>query len=450
VVIGIARTLLIASALVGALAATALAQSKRYPAEDVDKDKEKAQRSELWENATSPETKPYARLVAEAKVAINERTDDQRAIAITKLGEAIALVPEDAQAYGMRGETYMEMREWAKCADDLQLAMTKATGDDVDVRMQTEQRRKLGLCLARAGRLAQAESVLAEAAASGTSTGEMLMRLGEVRIAMGKLDEAITALSAATDAADTTSYALTRWLLMAAYDRARRPADAIAIGRLARQYDRELTSLMNPNMPLIGTGEREYLLGLAWEDSRGEGEPPDAERALLYFRRFLKLAPDSPWRKRAEEHLRDLKTTVLPESVTRKSGGAAFDLETARNAIRKQMPAIRVCLAKAPNVVFTVTVTKSGPKQAVIAPKPTPIRPPTRYPYPTYRPYTPRPILPPPDGVTVEPYMDSDPTSRADKDAAMRCIEPIVAKLPFASIKEANAYVQFAFTLISS
>ncbi|MGE0401194.1 MAG: tetratricopeptide repeat protein [Kofleriaceae bacterium] len=434
-----------------ALAPTALAQSKRYPAEPVDKDKEKAERSELWENAANPATKPYARLVAEAKAALAERTDAQRVAAIDKLGEAIALVPDDPQAFALRGEAYMELRDWAHCADDLEVAMNTTPTDDVDIKVQTEQRRKLGLCLARAGRLASAERVLAEAAASGTSTGEMLMRLGEVRIAMGKLDEAITALTAATDATDSSSYALTRWLLMAAYDRARRPADAIAIGRMARQYDRELLTLMNPNVPLIGTGEREYLLGLAWEYSRGEADPPEPERALLYFRRFLKLAPDSPWRKRAEEHLRDLKATVLPEAIARKLGDAAFDLGAARTVVRKRMPELRACLAKAPNVVFTVVVTKSGPKQAVVAPKPVkPLRPPTRYPYPTYRPYTPRPVLPPPDGVSIQPYIDSEPTSRADKDAAMRCIEPIVTKLPFAPIKEPNKYVQFSFALISS
>ncbi len=438
------RGIFVALALVSA---TASAQSKRYPPEAVDKDKEKAERSELWENATNPQTKPYARLLAEAKAALAERTDDQRFVAVTKLTDAIALQPDDPKAYTMRGEAQMELRDWSKCADDLQTAMDKATNDDVDLRTQTEARRKLGLCLARAGRLAQAERVLADAAASGTSTGEMLMRLGEVRIAMGKLDEAITALTAATDASDTSSYALTRWLLMAAYDRARRPADAITIGRIARQYDRNLDSLKSSNMPLIGAGEREYLLGLAYEYSRGEADPPEAERALLNFRRFLKLAPESPWRKRAEEHLRDLKLTVLPEAVSRKSGGAAFDLDAARSVVRKQMPALRTCLAKAPNVVFTITVTKSGPKQAVTTkpanPVPTSSGP--RYPY---RPYLPRPVLPPPDGVTVEPDPDSDPTSRADKDAAMRCIEPIVTKMPFAPIKEANAYVQFAFMLI--
>lgn len=440
-------------AMAALVSSTALAQSKRYPTEPVDKDKEKDERSALWENATNPSVKPYARKIAEAKAALAERTDDQRLLAVAKLGEAIQLVPEDPLAYTLRGETHMELRDWPKCADDLQLAMDKATNDDVDLKVQTEQRRKLGLCLARAGRLADAERVLAEAAASGASTGEMLMRLGEVRIAMGKLEAAITALTAATDATDTTAYALTRWLLMAAYDRARRPADAIAVARVARQYDRELNSLMSPNVPLIGTGEREYLLALAAEYSRAEADPAEPEKAMLYFRRFLKLAPDSPWRKRAEEHLRDLKTTTLPEAIGRKLGDAAFDLEAARTVVRKQMPALRVCLAKAPNVIFNVTITKSGPKQAVVAPKPIKTLRPLPSPYsryPSYRPYTPRPVLPPPDGVAIQPYLDSEPTSRADKDAAMRCIEPILTKLPFAPIKEPNKYVQFAFALIGA
>lgn len=438
----------LALVLVAATLAPALADSKRYPTQPVDKDREKAERSELWENATTPQTKPYARLVAEAKAAIAERTNAQRQVAVEKLTAAIALVPADAEAYTLRGEVQMELGDWGKCADDLADATARAPRDNADLRAQTEQRRKLGLCLARAGRLAQAERVLAEAAASGTSTGEMLMRLGEVRIAMGKLDEAITALGAAADVTDSGSYALTRWLLMAAYDRARRPAEAIAIGRIARQYDRDLTTLMSPNVPLIGTGEREYLLGLAWEYARGEGDPSEPERALLYFRRFLKLAPDSPWRKRAEEHVRDLKTTVLPESIARKAGAAAYDLDAARGVVRKQMPALRACLAKTPNVVFTVTVTKAGPRKVVVEPKILTPRP--RYPYPTYRPYTPRPVAPPPEGVLIEPYGDSDPTSRADKDTAMRCLEPIVTKLPFAPVKEPNGYVQFAFMLIGT
>ena len=102
-------------ALAALVSSSAHAQSKRYPVEPVDKDKEKAARSELWENATAPETKPYARLVAEAKAALNERTDDQRLVAVAKLTDAIALVPEDPDAYAMRGEAQMELREWAKC-----------------------------------------------------------------------------------------------------------------------------------------------------------------------------------------------------------------------------------------------------------------------------------------------------------------------------------------------
>ena len=55
------------------------------------------------------------------------RTVEQKHALIAKLTDAIALVPEDPDAYAMRGEAQMELREWAKCADDLQLAMAKAT-----------------------------------------------------------------------------------------------------------------------------------------------------------------------------------------------------------------------------------------------------------------------------------------------------------------------------------
>ena len=96
-----------------------------------------------------------------------------------------------------------KLQQWAKCTADLQTAAAKATREDLpDRKAMVEQRKNLGLCQARAGKLADAERTLAEAAATGTGTGEMLMRLGEVRIAMGKLDEAIAALTAALDASE--------------------------------------------------------------------------------------------------------------------------------------------------------------------------------------------------------------------------------------------------------
>jgi tetratricopeptide (TPR) repeat protein len=427
-----------------AIAAPAAAQSKRYPPEPVDKDRELAEKSKLWDNATNPNSEPYAGLIAQAKQAISDRTDDGYELAIEKLDRAIALLPEEDEAYALRGAAYMQLQDWANCAADLQRARSKADRDDdrTERRARIEQQRDLGLCEARAGKLADAERTLSEAAASGTGTGEMLMRLGEVRIAMGKLDEAIAALTAALDAPDNPSQPMTRWLLASAYDRARRPAEAIEEAKRAAGYDSRFGSLRTPTLPLLGVGETEYLLGLAW----AANEPPRPEYALLYFRKFLRLAPDSPWRKRAEDHLRELKTIVLPETIERRPGGtAAVDLEAARAIVRKQMPAMRACLVNVPHQAIEVKITRSGPRST--APKV--IRPdPFANPRGRYRPAP--PPAAPPDGIAVtsssEVALD---VTRAEIDAAARCVEPIASKLVMPAVKEKDAWYQVAFLVVA-
>ncbi|HEY4182393.1 MAG TPA: hypothetical protein VGM90_36420 [Kofleriaceae bacterium] len=427
------------------VASVANAQSKRYPPQPVDKDRETEQRSDLWNEASQPQKRPYEKLVAVSKALIDERTDDKAKDAVERLTQAIALSPAEATAYAMRATANMQLREWAKCADDLQAARDRATPDDSDNKpAQQEQQRRLGLCLARAGRLAEAERVLSDAALSGAASGEMMMRLGEVRMAQGKLEEAIAALVVSVDAPDMPQPALGWWLLSAAYDRSRRSSEAIAAARSGAAYDRDFVQLRSPLLPLLGVGETEYLLGIAYEYGHEETVPARPERALVMFRRFATLAPDSPWRRRAEEHVKELKTTQFPESVEYRGGTAQFDLPAARATVRKALPQLGKCMAKTPGVVYTVSVTRTGPVAAM--PKPvvvTPVRP--GY----YRPYVPRPILPPPEGVQFEAWNESDPTPRADKDAAMRCMDPLVTKLAFPKIKEANAWVQFQFSLVT-
>jgi tetratricopeptide (TPR) repeat protein len=422
-------------------AATAWAQSKKYPPEPVDKDQERADRSRLWDNATNPSSEPYQDLIADAKQAMSDRSDDQYLFAVDKLDQAIALQPTAAEGYALRGAAYMELRQWAKCAADLQVAAAKTVReDDADRKVVTEQRRRLGLCLARSGKLADAERTLSEAAATGTGTGEMLMRLGEVRIAMGKLDEAIAALTAALEASDAPSHGLTRWLLAAAYDRGRRPADAREAALLAAKADSRFMSLRSPQVPLLGPGEIEYMLGLAWEFN----DPPRPEFALVYFRKFLRLAPESPWRKRAEDHLRELKTTVLPETIERKPGGvASVDLDAVRAIVRKQMPAMRACLAKVGNQAIEVKITRSGPRSTT----PRPVRP---DPFTRSRYRRPPPPAPPPDGVSVVSSSELPlEATRAEIDAAARCVDPIASRLAMPAVKDKNAWYQIAFLVVA-
>src|SRR6185503_13169822 len=107
-------------------------------------------------------------------------------------------MPDEPDAYRLRGEAHMQLRAWAKCAADLEAAADRTTSAaaSADRKLAADQRRSLGLCQARAGKLAEAERTLADAAALGIGGGELLMRLGEVRIAMGRLDEAIGSLTA--------------------------------------------------------------------------------------------------------------------------------------------------------------------------------------------------------------------------------------------------------------
>lgn len=424
--------LAVATLAVLAISATAHAQSKRYPPQPVDKDEENAARSQLWDSATNPQQEPYRALIAQARQAIEARAPETLQAAVTLLDEAVALLPSNPEAYRLRGEARLLRGEWSECALDLRIAAREVPKDVVDRRATAELQLKLGSCQARAGKLADAERTLADAAAAGTANGELLMRLGEVRIAMGKLDEAIAALTAALEVPDVQQ-AQTRLLLASAFDRARRPAEAISVARSALPYDREVSSLDNPQLPLIGVGEADYLRGLAWSAQ----EVPRAEYALIYFRAFLTSAPDSPWRKRAEDHLRELRSTVFPESVERSNGTAALDLDVAASSVRKAMPAMRACLAKSPSIVVEVRLTRTGPESKP-DPKPQPGR------------YRVRMVRPPPEGVTVKLDKFTGAVSRGDTDAAMRCVEPLASKIALPAVKEKDSWYVARFLVVGT
>jgi tetratricopeptide (TPR) repeat protein len=412
---------LAATGLALGIAAPAAAQSRRYPPAPVDKDAEKAARSNLWSAAITPERHPYQDLVHAAAEALAQRSTDQATEAIKKLDAAIQLLPHEPEAYRLRGDAYLERKDWARCAADLAAADTYRRRDDDNPRALAELHRKLGLCQARAGKLADAERTLAETAASGNAAGEVWMRLGEVRIAMGKLDEAIAALGSALEATDGNAQAMIHFLLAEAYDRARRPGDALAEAAEGVKLDRQHAVLHNPVIPLLGAGEAYYMLGLAHS-----ADPAQPEYALAYFRRFLKEAPDSPWRKRAEDHLRDLRTVDLPDTVTR-GGSAQLDLEAVRTAARRAMPQMRACLARFPTAVVEVEISRSGPRT-----------PPTDRMRPRF--------FTPPDGITVRVVVGE--LVDRDLDAVDRCLEAQANRLALPAVREHDVYYKAVFDVV--
>jgi tetratricopeptide (TPR) repeat protein len=414
------RLALIALCVIGTSQASA--QSKKYPPVTPDKELEEEKRSQLWESTLHPDTRPYKDLVRDAKRLIEHNTPDDVKAAFEKLDAAIKRLPNEAEAYLLRGSLHLSQQHWAKCADDLGRAEDYAKSEDASSR--TRSRIDLGNCQARAGRYAEAEATYVRAAASAqTHRGEVWMRLGEVRIALGKLDEAIDALTASLDA--DSSSALTRWLLMSAYDRARRPSEALEHGQMAARYDGQRSHIEHPSLPLLGTDEVDYLDGLAYRYAI-----PKPEYALVYFRRFVKLAPDSPWRRRAEEHVRELSAMKWPARETITNGGTTVIPADAQKLLHKPVAAMRQCIAKMPTSAFQITITRIGART-----------PETVRDRPIYR--------LPPAGVKVSDDLLVAGQPKADVEVAKKCIEQLANRVRLPAPKEKDTYYMLSFIVVS-
>lgn len=412
-------------------ATPAWAQSKRYPPVAPDKDLQEENRSALWEGTLHPDKGPYQQLVREARQLVE--AGDMKA-AFDKLDAAVKRQPKEPEAYVSRGNLFLQQKQWGKCADDLRNADETAKIEDNTARARL--RIDLGVCQARAGFYAAAETTLMRAAANAQSfKGELLMRLGETRIALGKLDEAIDALGAALEQSDSVND-MTRWLLALAYDRARRPSEAQHYAQDAKRYDQSHSLINAPRMPLLGAGDTEYLQGVA-----NLYALPRPEYALLYFRRFVATAGDSPWKRRAEEHIREISSMKLPANDTLTTFGTAFrhDKPEAtvklrneiRDALAKRMTDFRKCVAQLPGSAFEVTITKVGPRT-----------PETARDRPIYR-------LPPP-GVSSTNTLNIDGRGAApDIAAPKQCLEEVAAKVAMPPLSERDTHYVAKFTVVS-
>ena len=398
----------------------------RYPKPPVDPDRAREQRSTLWEAATHPAKAPYAAALDEARRKMDQRTTDSYVAAVHLLDHAIALLPDAPEAYDQRGHARLALRAWDVCADDLAAALAHAHDPKL---LAKDLRRDLGVCQARAGRLADAEATLADAAALSTHDGLVWMRLGEVRVAMGKLDEAIAAFDTAQSEGNASAAVL--WLRAGAYDRARQPSKAEEDVRAAMINDRSKSQIDSGELPLLGAGEREFLFGVACQYAEPTPASPGAgvESALLYFRRFLVLAPGSPWRRRVEEHVRELSAIPLPETVARVSGNAPLDVDAATKIVRAGMPKMRACLAKTPSAMIEIRITRTGPHVPAASPD-----------HPRYR--------APPAGVQSTSQLDFD-THPGELEAAIRCLEPLADKLALPAIKDKETYYQVVFSVVA-
>jgi len=418
-----------AVAILVMLSATAFAQSKRYPPVPPDPDRDAEQHSKLWEDALAPGRGEYQELVHSAKLLGDTHTADGAKEAVAKLERAITLLPKEPDAYATRGEIYLWEKKWDACADDFAAAEQYSPPDDGASPDRTSRKVTLGICQARAGRYSESERTLVAATAGTTGRATTWMRLGETRIALGKLDEAIgaldTALEMCTGACDA-QVGFVHYLLALAYDRERRTGAAAEHVSLGSNFDRTFATIQAPQYALLGAGEMDYLLGLA---HRYESTP-HLEYALAHFRRFGRLQPDSPWKKRADEHARELSALDLPTAIDRRAGTAVPDLDAARTIVAKAMPAMRACMAKLPTTVIEVQVTRDGPHAPIARDR--------------------AQFHVPPDGVSVRDTLELDVTPRVDVESAIRCVQNLAERIALPAPKERDTYYMATFLVVGS
>jgi len=433
----IARVALCAALAVTIAGAPVHAQSKKYPPEPVDKDKDEATHSQLWEDALTPARHQYDELLREGSEHLDRGGPQELQLALETFDHAIALQPTAGEGYVRRAIAHSGLQQWAACADDFVTALDHARVATVD------ERKRLGTCQARAGRLADAERTFGPIAAA-TNSAELWLRLGEVRLAMGKLDESVAALR---KAGEIGGGALPWWMLAAARDRALEPSNdyvdttgrAMTAAQYAAALDPSFSTIVNPSTPLLAVGDTEYLLGLAYstpptlvpQANVGFGLPAShgarPEYALVYFRRYLALVPEGPWRRRAEEHVREISALELPSEVRRVPGSSAqFETAAARSEVHRHLPALRACLAKLPTAVFEVTITKVGPRT-----------PETVHDHPIYR--------VPPAGISVVWSLDVDAAAKPEIDAATSCLETAASSIALPIPSERDTFYRAAF-----
>jgi tetratricopeptide (TPR) repeat protein len=213
----------------------------------------------------------------------------------------------------------------------------------------------LGICLARSGELVEAAAHLERLTRVADAGADVLLRLGEVYLAMGRLADAIEVLERASDLATTA--ADIHWTLAVAYDRARRPADAARIAQTALTLDSALVRVSAPVLPYVPAEDVHYFVAFA-HDTKDE-----PERAILYFREYVRIASRGPWRQRAVDHLAALEAADLATRTTIQ-GTAPVDRKAVEAVVRAGAGNLGRCVQAVPGALIYARVVQVGPRSA--------------------------------------------------------------------------------------
>jgi tetratricopeptide (TPR) repeat protein len=331
-----------------------------------DYDEESEQKSDFWEKALEPARQRYDDLVEKAVAQIKQQDRSARDLAIATLRDAVKLAPELPLAHLWLGRAEGQNGNYAVCAQEIARAL------DADPKFSPphlpempdadwSERYELALCRGQAGDYEAAVDGLRRILTAGTddATADKVAlvhwRLGECYMALGRLDEALASLQQASRLAPWNVNI--GFALAVAFDR---DEDATsARDAMARALEREprvtTGSLLATGRGWIPPEDQNYYLGLAYLAS---GEAP---RALYSLRRYIAATGEGMWTARARGHLEVAQAGAVAGRDLAMRGSASIDEAKSIAAIGKADGELQACVAKNPDLLLSVAVTRVVP-----------------------------------------------------------------------------------------
>ncbi len=367
------RPTLVAAGLLVTLAASvpARAQELYRPWLDPDAvnvDQEREQHSAFWERTLDPNAHQFDDLLKRAALTLRNRDKQSRADAELLLRRAIALSPDDPRGYWYLGQLQYLDGAYADCAATL----TRVAALDAQFKGQAlaglpdNIDYDTGLCLALSGSYPEALAHYRRVLASGSSWSFLHWRMGEVYMALGRLEDAIAALKEAERERGHDPIIL--YALAAALDRDEQVAAARQVLDQALRYDNGQTRLARADVVIVPPEDVHYYYGLAYaatspyQPARRSGDRRDRRidpaRALLKMRRFVAEHGAGPWSRRARAHVAELAAEPLSSGSLAITGDAGLDYDKTAAAIERASAALQKCVAATPGVFYRVRITQ--------------------------------------------------------------------------------------------
>lgn len=328
-----------------------------------DFDAEEESRSRFWDQALSPGAGTYPDLIDKAVDTIPLNLDDARTI----LEDAVARQPDQPEAHFWLGFVGRKANKWRQCAD----GFARALSIDPDFAPQKTPPRErwqpwstdftLGLCLALAGDLDKAAERLARITSryelcsrSRRNRGREVCydwtvgwRLGEVLMALGRLEEAIAVLENTRSAINRIEVGYT---LAVALERDEQEYKATELLKATYRNDHMARSLRRAERLYIPESDAFYYRALAAEAAGEWG------KSLVLFRAYIQEVPRSPWVVRARDHIAGMSRQTSAVEIR---GRATFDPKAMNEVMAAALPGLEACLEPLPRQVVALTIRRA-------------------------------------------------------------------------------------------